>query len=1253
MSVTIDSLDIQIRSSAGSAAANIDRLAEALGRMRSNAKLTAVTNNLNKLSEALGKLQGASTGLSNIRGLAGAMKSLSQVQKSAGFNSLVNTLKKLPDIVNQLDASTLSLFTSRMRQLAAALAPLASQIDKVGVAFSRLPARVSQIVTGTNRMAAASRDAAAAQDDHNDSLNAMSINLAAGIANIQSFLGVLHQVRDALVSAISTAIEWDGIQFRFGQSFGEDAQEVYDWILKINESLGISVQEFMQNSGMYASLLKGFGVEQDKASEIALGLTELTYDIWAFNNDRYKQLEDAAEAVRSAITGEIEPIRNAGIALTEASMQEYLDSLGMAHVSVEKLTEAQKAEVRYAVMVNSAMSQGIVGTYAREMDTAEGSVRRLTQQLKTLIQAFGSLFIPILQKVIPWITAFVSILTDAVHWVAALFGIKITAIDWSKTTSGVGDLASGAKDANSALGGAAAAAKKLKTYTMGFDELNVIDPPSDSASGGGGGGAAGGAGGNGFPGLELESLWDQALLDSASKKVDEIKQKILDFFEKWKTQIQIIAAALAALSLSKLLGHLGQALGLGQSFLNVMSTIGKFATTAIIVTVQYSLMTEFLGDFMGEDGTFWDYVKAMLVGAGASWILYSMWGPAGLVIGLGVTAVASLSAVIEAGGITDVESATVALTGLATAAGAVAIAWKKVAPAIQESNIVRVLQGIRDGSPAASSALSFMFPTITKLVGFFKTAATTVVSFVSGISAPVWAAIAAAIAAVVSVAYFLSKNWEEVTDAVKGFFKTNIVPKLESIKESWNRMKDALSSVLPPAVLQWFKDAGKWIGDLVKKIGDWFKSVDWLKGIGKAFEWIGGILFSVFSGALAGAISAVIGVIDGLIQTFSGVIQVVTGIVEFFTALFTGGDLEKPIKQIADGIVNIFVGLYKSTIGVVVEFVKGIIDWFTELWDELVGHSIVPDMVEAIIDWFLSLPDKILQPIKNFCADVKQFFVDLWDGIKSWWNSNVAPKFTAEYWKNKFNVIKEAIASKLNEVKQTATEKWEAIKSWFSTNIAPKFTLDYWKNKFGVMKTAIASKLDEFKQAVIEKWNSVKEWFTANIAPKFTLSFWLDKFKNLKAGFTQTIKNAVNAGIDLMNKFIGWINDKLGFSWDAVTIAGKEIVPAGNIQLFTIPKIPHFETGGFLEDGLFTMNHGEIAGKFNNGKSVVANNQQIVEGIAAGVYEAVVAAMNATNGRQDQSVNVYLDGKQIYASVKKTESERGKNLMGNQLGYMY
>ena len=1209
MSVTIDSLDIQIRSTAGSAAANIDRLAEALERMRANAKLTAVTNNLNKLSDALSRLQGASTGLSNIRGLAGAMKSLSQVQKSSGFNSLINSLKKLPEIVNQLDPATLSAFTTRMRALASALAPLATQIDKVGTAFSRLPARVSQIVTGTNRMASASRNAADAQDEHNRSLNVLSLNLATGIANIESYIGALNMVRDYLVNVMADAIEWDGIQFRFGRAFGEDADMVYDYVMEISEALKINAQQFMQYSSLYGSLLQGFGLSQDKVTTISIGLTELSYDIWAAYNDRYKTLEDASEAVRSAITGEIEPIRNAGIALTEASMQEYLDTIGMATVSIEKLSEAQKAEVRYAVMVNSAMQQGIVGTYAREMQTAEGAVRTLTQQLKTLGQAIGSLFIPILQVVVPWLSAFVQVLTEAIAAVAEFFGIPFFEIQWDSGNvgGGISDLADDADAATGSLGDATEVAKKLKQYTMGFDELNVINPDSGSSGKGG----AGGEGDNGWgDGLDLDTLWDKSVLAQASKQIDELKGKIYDFLEKWKTEIAIISTALGALGVAKLLTQLGNALGLGESFLGVMGKIQKFATTAIIITLQYSLMTEFFKNFMSEDGTLWDYVKALLVGAGASWILYSMWGPAGLVIGLGVTAVASLSALIDAGGITDAESATVAITGLASAMGAVGIAWKKVVPAIKESNIVRALQGIRDGSPAASSALSFMFPNISKLVAHFKTATTAVSGFVSGLTVGPILLVAGIITAIVSAGYFLSENWEKVTAAVKAFLETNIVPKLESIKESWERMKEAVSNILPPAVLQWFKDVGAEIGNLIQKVVEWAKSVDWLNGIGKAFEVLGGLIFGVVSTVIAGAFSSLVQIIEGFVQAFSGVVEIITGLVKLIVGLFTGdlAAIKDAVRDIIDGVVNLFIGLWDMVVGPIKAFVEGVIDWFVALWDELVGHSIVPDTINAIVDWFLSLPDKIFGPVEEFVKGIIDRFKGMWTSIQSWWASNVAPKFTKEYWVAKFDVI----------------------------------------------RSAISEKLAAAKQAVIDKWTEITEWFAANIAPKFTLKFWLDKFSSFKEGFTQTIKNMLNAGIDMINKFIGWLNEKMQFSWDEIKIMGKTVVPAGSVQLFTIPLITQrFADGGFIEDGLFTMNHGEIAGKFSNGQSVVANNQQIVEGIAAGVYEAVVSAMNATSGGQSQNVNVYLDGKQIYASVKKTESERGRTLMGNQLGYAY
>lgn len=70
------------------------------------------------------------------------------------------------------------------------------------------------------------------------------------------------------------------------------------------------------------------------------------------------------------------------------------------------------------------------------------------------------------------------------------------------------------------------------------------------------------------------------------------------------------------------------------------------------------------------------------------------------------------------------------------------------------------------------------------------------------------------------------------------------------------------------------------------------------------------------------------------------------------------------------------------------------------------------------------------------------------------------------------------------------------------------------------------------------------------------------------------------------------------------------------------------KTGGLVEDGVFTMNKGEIAGKFDDGSTIVANNQQIIDGIKQGVYSAVVSAMKQTNNGGGIG-NVYLDGRKV------------------------
>ena len=1242
MSTTIDSLDIQISTNIGNSATKIDQLANALEKMRNNAGLTKVTNGLNKLAGGINTLKPALAGLevSKLRSLSTAMNELSGIQKLSGLNSAFNTLKKLPDLVNGLDTVNMVKFTRQMEKLAQALKPLATQIDKVANGFARLPSQVTKAVAATNKIGAATKSATG-------DLNAGSLNLMSTIANLESVIHVAQMAVRTISGFLSQAIEWDGIQFRFGRAFGEDAEEVYAWVLKINEALGINVQEFMQYSSLYGSLLSGFGMAQEKVTAISVGLTELSYDIWAAYNDRFKSLEDASEAIRSAITGEIEPIRNAGIALTEASLQEYIDSTHLAGVSIEKLTEAQKAEVRYAAMVNAAMNQGIIGTYAREMNTAEGAVRSLSQSFKTLTQALGSLFIPMLQVVVPYVTAFVELLTDAVFWLASLLGIDIQKISWESSTNGVGGLAEGAKDAASGLGSAADAAKKLKSYTMGFDELNVINPDSGSKAGGAGG--AGGASGWG-EGLDLESIWDEGLLAQASKQVSELKTKIKGWFDEWKTELAIISGALGALGVAKLLSHLGEALSWGDKFLGVLGTIQKVASSGIVMTIQFSLMKEFFGDFMGDDGALKDYIYALLTGGAASWILYKQWGPAGLVLGLGVTAAASLSAVIENGGIDSAESATVALTGFASAIGAVVGAWKL----LKKTDVGAFFDLLKEGEPLLGT-LAATFPKITNALtsvgGWISKAASSVATFVGGLSGAAIATLAVVVAAVASAAYYLYENWDKVVQAVKDFVKENIAPKLGEIKEHFIKMKNALAPI--KKLLKPIVDG---ISSAFESVKKFVSGINWdeiWSGIKGAIELYGGYLVSIFGGIFGGLINGAVNLVESVVQIFSGIVQVVSGVTKLVVALFTNGDIKGAWEQVWSGLKDIVGGAFDAVFGTLVSVYKGLFDWVASLWEDLGSwyeENLAPKFTT---EYWSGVFGTISEALGMKLDELKTTAQTKWTGVTDWFKKNIAPKFTLTYWQTKFNTLVEALGSKLDELKATAGKKWSGITQWFSDHVGPKFTLEYWKGKFNAITAGMSEKLTELKKKAQDKWSEIKSWFSTNVAPKFTKDYWVEKFSGLKDGFVQTIKNMVNSGIELLNRFINRINSTLNFSWEGLEIAGKEVYPGGSVQLFTIPTIAKFENGGFIEDGLFTMNAGEIAGKFTNGRSVVANNEQIIAGISEGVYQAVVAAMNDSQTSGEHPVNVYLDGKQIYSSVKKTEARRGVSIMGNQLGYSY
>lgn len=137
------------------------------------------------------------------------------------------------------------------------------------------------------------------------------------------------------------------------------------------------------------------------------------------------------------------------------------------------------------------------------------------------------------------------------------------------------------------------------------------------------------------------------------------------------------------------------------------------------------------------------------------------------------------------------------------------------------------------------------------------------------------------------------------------------------------------------------------------------------------------------------------------------------------------------------------------------------------------------------------------------------------------------------------------------------------------------------------------------------------------------------------------------------NSFKTWWESRTVAPWQIklphIQVAWEQI--SGNnpiAKLFGFGALPHlsiawYAKGGFPEDGLFMANHSELVGKFSNGKTAVANNEQIVEGIRQGVYDAVTAAFSNTNNNGDREVNVkvYLDSREI---------KTGQNRLNRALG---
>ena len=360
---------------------------------------------------------------------------------------------------------------------------------------------------------------------------------------------------------------------------------------------------------------------------------------------------------------------------------------------------------------------------------------------------------------------------------------------------------------------------------------------------------------------------------------------------------------------------------------------------------------------------------------------------------------------------------------------------------------------------------------------------------------------------------------------------------------------------------------------LVSGIDEFIKETDWAKLGKNVSDAIFGIVTDVDWKKLGTTIS-----------------DAVKGALDALLGFFKGTDWVKLGKDLVQAVEDLFtgvdwLGILKKAWDLLVEAVKAVFGLIGGIFGEI-GKDIYDGLIKGLIDNFKDIGAWIK---KNIFGKISDAFGNAKDSI-----GEIAVNLKGKV-DDTFNKAKDA----WNGLKAGAKELWAKAKS------TGEKALDTCKNawtgiKAGAKNLALNAKAKG--QSVIDKFK--KAW---------------DKLKDKK----------VSLGLKI-SKVIGNIKE----------VINKNVIRPINKKLPKIfPKIPEFAQGGFPNMGqmFIARERGpEMVGKIGS-RNAVVNNNQIVEGVANGVYNAVVSAMATVGNNQGSNVNINLvgDTKKIFKVVQQ------------------
>ena len=525
-----DSIGYLGKSTVANAAVNIPKITDGLnglanvsGKFPDLSGLSNVLNSINAFGSADKKTKKA---ISNLNELAKSLSSMSSLNGIAAPD--LSWIGKLGDSIHQFGLSKTEKGIKNIPLLAQSLKELVAStqgmtVDSGLTAYVDALARLAS--TGAGAGAAANGVANSLKNYSNTTKTARisTLSLIGAVGAMKAAFYAIRRVAGFFKEAVQNASDLVEVQHVVNVTFGEYQGMMDSMAGSAIENYGMSELTAKKIGSRFQAMGMAMGFARGEMADMSISLTQLAGDMASFYNVEYA---DAAKSLEAIFTGQTRPMRQFGVDLTQATLQEYALSQGITQ-NISSMTQAEKTALRYQYVL-SRLSM-VEGDFVKTADTWANQIRMLKENFRALGIVLGrglinalKPFVKGMNTALQGVTKFA---TNVLNALGKIFGwqVEMESSGLDADFASIGDdlglagdaadnLGSGAGDAAKNLGKAAKAAKDLKTVTLGIDELNLNQPDNSSSgsgsggsggSGGGSGGSGGGSGGGGASGGDV------------------------------------------------------------------------------------------------------------------------------------------------------------------------------------------------------------------------------------------------------------------------------------------------------------------------------------------------------------------------------------------------------------------------------------------------------------------------------------------------------------------------------------------------------------------------------------------------------------------------------------------------------------------------------------------------------------------------------------------------------------------------------